>query len=601
MGSRKSRTPSCSPVKLALSRREVRIHNSVDEVNSQLIPFTAKISASNGTLSISEATTIDVFFDAESNYRFEEQQDRDAEINRKLSRAVAQGFEKVKKDSLDDVASLIDRAELNLGESPDGLADLPTDERAVNARNDNSDIQLSTLVWNLGRHMLVAASRNTEADVDFPANLQGVWNNETTAAWGGKYTININTEMNYWLSMSTNLVEIQEPLFDLLRVAQPRGQEMAKKLYGCEGTMFHHNLDLWGDPAPTDNYTASSIWPMGAAWLVQHMMEQYRFTGDKAFLEETAYPFLVEVAKFYHCTTFEFNGAWVVGPSLSPEASFYVPSNMSVAGEVVAMDLDVEMDNQLLRDVFESLIEAADVLGIDDEDVEKAKNFLPNIRAPRFGSIGQILEWRYEYEEVEPGHRHLSHLYGLHPSHQFSPIVNKTLAEAAKVSLDRRIREGSGDTGWSRTWTINQYARLLDGATAWESVEEWFAGYATEGLWNTDNGSGFQIDGNYGFTSGLTEMLLQSHAGVVHLLPALPSDASPNGSVKGLLGRGGFVVDIEWKDGKFESANIESKLGGSLKLLVSSGASYSIHGKELRGQSDGIETGIGEIIQIEAA
>jgi len=466
--------------------------------------------------------------------------------------------------------------------------------------NDNSDIQLSTLVWNLGRHMLVAASRNTEADVDFPANLQGVWNNETTAAWGGKYTININTEMNYWLSMSTNLVEIQEPLFDLLHVAQPRGQEMAKKLYGCEGTMFHHNLDLWGDPAPTDNYTASSIWPMGAAWLVQHMMEQYRFTGDKAFLEETAYPFLVEVAKFYHCTTFEFNGALVVGPSLSPEASFYVPSNMSVAGEVVAMDLDVEMDNQLLRDVFESLIEAADVLGIDDEDVEKAKDFLPNIRAPRFGSIGQILEWRYEYEEVEPGHRHLSHLYGLHPSHQFSPIVNNTLAEAAKVSLDRRIREGSGDTGWSRTWTINQYARLLDGATAWESVEEWFAGYATEGLWNTDNGSGFQIDGNYGFTSGLTEMLLQSHAGVVHLLPALPSDASPNGTVKGLLARGGFVVDIEWNNGKFKSANIESKIGGPLKLLVSSGASYSIQGKELRGQSDEIETGVGEIIQIQA-
>lgn len=552
-------------------------------------------------MTITEATTIDVFFDAESNYRYDDQESRDAEINRKLSRAVSQGFEKIKKDSLEDVASLIDRAELDLGESPDGIADLPTDERVHNARNDTRDIQLSTLVWNLGRHMLVAASRNTEADVDFPANLQGVWNNETTAAWGGKYTININTEMNYWLATSTNLAEIEEPLFDLLRVAQPRGQEMAKELYGCEGTMFHHNLDVWGDPAPTDNYTSSTMWPMGAAWLVQHMMEHYRFTGDKAFLEETAYPYLVDVAKFYHCTTFEFNGALVVGPSLSPEANFIVPDNMSVAGSVEPMDLDVEMDNQLLRDVFTSLIEAADVLGIEDDDVEAAKEFLPRIREPRFGSIGQILEWRYEYEENDYGHRHHSHLYGLHPSHQFSPIVNETLADAARVSLDRRIEEGSGSTGWSRTWTINQYARLFDGAEAWKHVEGWFATFATEGLWNTDNGSGFQIDGNYGFTQGVTEMLLQSHAGIVHLLPALPADASPAGSVKGLLARGGFVADIEWEAGSFKAASIESTLGGPLKLLVSNGASYSIDGKAFKGQSDDIETQRGQTITIQAA
>lgn len=449
--------------------------------------------------------------------------------------------------------------------------------------------------------MLVAASRNTEADVDFPANLQGVWNNETTAAWGGKYTININTEMNYWLATSTNMMEIEEPLFDLLKVAQPRGQEMAKELYGCEGTMFHHNLDIWGDPAPTDNYTASTMWPMGAAWLVQHMMEHYRFSGDKDFLEETAYPFLVDVAKFYHCTAFEFNGALVIGPSLSPEISFKVPNNMSVAGDTVAMDLDVEMDNQLLRDVFTSLIEAADVLGIEDDDVEAAKDFLPRIREPRIGSLGQILEWRYEYEEDEPGHRHFSHLYGLHPSHHFSPTVNESLADAARVSLNYRMENGSGSTGWSRTWAINLYARLFDGSEAWKHVEGWFSNFATEGLWNTDNGSGFQIDGNYAFTSGITEMLLQSHAGIVHLLPALPADASPSGSFKGLLARGGFVIGVEWEDGSFKSASIESTLGGKLKLLVSNGASYSVDGKSFKGQSDELETERGQTITIQAA
>ncbi|KAJ4269821.1 hypothetical protein NW762_001490 [Fusarium torreyae] len=234
------------------------------------------------------------------NHTYPDRKKRESAVDKKLNATIKQGFGKAKKEALANAGELLGRADINLGKSPDSLADLPTNERVLEARTNARDFQLSTIAWNLGRHMLAAASRDTKAEMDMPANLQGVWNNKTTAAWDGKYTININTEMNYWLATSTNLVETNKPLFDLLKVAQPRGQEMAKKLYGCDGTMFHHHLDLWGDPAPTDNYTSSTMWPVGAAWLVQHMIEHYRFTGDKDFLN-TAYPYLVDVAKFFEC------------------------------------------------------------------------------------------------------------------------------------------------------------------------------------------------------------------------------------------------------------------------------------------------------------
>ncbi|KAK2797010.1 hypothetical protein FQN51_008871 [Onygenales sp. PD_10] len=539
----------------------------------------AEISASGETLTIVGATTIDVFFDAETNYRYPEQEKWEDEINRKLTRAVDQGFDEVKKAALADSGALLGRASIDLGESPDGLADLPTDQRVANARNDLRDVQLPTLVWNYGRHMLVASSRDTEAEIDMPAGLQGVWNNESTASWGGKYTVNINTEMNYWPASTTNLLDTHQPLFDLMKVAQPRGQEMAEGLYGCGGTVFHHNLDLWGDPAPTDNYTASTMWPMGAAWLVQHMIEHYRFTGDKEFLENVAYPYLVDVAKFYECYTFEWEGSRVTGPSVSPEIKFVVPGDMSVAGKGEAMDIAVEMDNQLIRDVLRSLLEAADELGIPDtdEEVAAAQELLSLIRETRVGSQGQILEWRYEYEEDERGHRHISPLYGLHPSNQFSPLVNETLSKASRVFLEKRLAGGSGSTGWSRTWILNLFARLHSGSDVWEHVKAWFATFPTANLWNTDNGSNFQIDGNWGFTSGITEMLLQSHAGTVHILPALPAEAVPVGNATGLLARGGFEVDIEWEGGQLKKAVVTSNLGRELSLRVQDGADFSVN------------------------
>ncbi|KAK1241735.1 hypothetical protein MKX07_007558 [Trichoderma sp. CBMAI-0711] len=552
---------------------------------ARFVPQGGSVSASGGTLTITGATTIDVFIDVETNYRYPTASALAAEVDNKINTAVSQGFQKVHDDAIADSSTLLGRANINLGTSPNGIANQPTDQRVKSARSAFNDPQLIVLAWNYGRHLLVASSRDTSAAIDMPPNLQGVWNNATSAPWGGKFTININTEMNLWPAGQTNLIETQLPLFDLLKVAQPRGQEMAQKLYGCNGTVFHHNLDVWGDPAPTDNYPSSSMWPMGATWLVQHMMEQYRFTGDLDFLRNTAYPYLLDISKFLQCYTFTWQGNRVTGPSLSPENTYAVPQGANVAGQQEPMDMAPEMDNQLMRDVMSAIVEAAAALGISSSDanVKAASDFLPLIRTPRIGSYGRILEWRAEYPETDPGHRHLSPLYGLHPSSQFSPLVNSTLSAAAKALLDHRVASGSGSTGWSRTWLMNQYARLFSGADVWKHIVAWFATYPTPNLWNTNGGSTFQIDGNFGFTSGVTEMLLQSQTGTVHLLPALPGSNLPTGNVRGLLARGGFQVDIDWQGGSFKSATVTSTRGGQLKLRVANGQSFNVNGARYNG------------------
>ncbi|KAL4951578.1 Six-hairpin glycosidase-like protein [Aspergillus filifer] len=535
----------------------------------------AKFTASNGTLFISNATTIDIFFEAETNYRYADEDAIDVELKRKLDNALSQGFNSIKSEAVKDVTALLGRASLNLGNSSSEIRALPTDERLVLARSGlDEDPELATLAWNYGRHMLVASSRNTEADIDLPANLQGVWNSETTAAWGGKYTININTEMNYWAAGPTNLIETQEPLFDLYGVAYPRGTKLASDMYNCSGVVFHHNLELWGDPAPTDNYTSASMWPMGAAWLVTHLVDHYRFTGDKGLLSETIYPHLVDVAKFYECYTFEYEGHRVTGPSVSPENTFIIPQDFTIANDSAAMDIGISMDDQIIWEVLNDLLYAASELGIDDsdEDVSSAQHLLSSLHPPQISpSTGRIQEWRLDYEEAAPGHRHLSPLFALHPGKQFSPLLNTSLSTAASKLLDKRLADGSGSTGWSNAWFINQYARLGRGEDAWKQLEKWFSIYPMSNLWNTDDGATFQIDGNFGVTSGITEMLLQSHAGVVHILPALPGDSAPEGFARGLKARGGFEVDVEWEGGRLKRAVVKSERGEELRVRVGDG------------------------------
>ncbi|KAJ0416850.1 Six-hairpin glycosidase-like protein [Aspergillus carlsbadensis] len=551
----------------------------------------ARVTASDGTLIITRATTVDVFLDVETNYRYPTQEKIDSEIQRKLSSALKKGYDRVEQEALKDSSSLLNRASINLGQSSDETRTLPTDERILRARSGiEDDSELVTLTWNYGRHMLVASSRNTAESIDLPANLQGIWNNKTSAAWGGKYTININTEMNYWPAGQTNIIETQEPLFDLFKVAHPRAAALERDMYNCSGVVIHHNLDLWGDPAPVDNYTSSSMWPMGAAWLVTHLIDHYRFTGDKQLLSETVYPYLVDVTRFYQCYTFEHNGYRVTGPSLSPENTFYVPDNWTIAGAEAAMDIEIQMDNQLMYEVFHNLLEAAAELGIPSRDktVAAARSFLAQIHSPRIGSKGQIQEWRLDYDLRAHGHRHLSPLYGLHPGTQFSPLVNATLATAAEILLDERADGGSGSTGWSNAWFINQYARLHRGSDAWAQITKWFSLYPTRNLWNTDKGATFQIDGNFGLVSGVTEMLLQSTSQslaadeIVHLLPALP-DEVPGGNATGLLARGGFEIDVEWESGKLKRAVVRSKLGRKLQVRVADGEQIKVNNQVHRG------------------
>ncbi|KAJ7252912.1 glycoside hydrolase family 95 protein [Mycena rebaudengoi] len=544
----------------------------------------AAVSVSGTNLIITKASTVDMFFDAETSYRYASEAAWEAEMQRKINAAVALGYNAVKSAAIVDTTSLLGRVTLDLGTSPNGWAALPTDQRLAIARKTSEDVQLSTLVFNFGRYLLAASSRpSNDGTVALPANLQGIWNNSTSAPFGSKHTININIEMNYWPSGPTNMLETELPLFDLIGVATPRGQSAAERMYGCPGTVFHHNLDLWGDPAPTDNFTASAMWPFGAAWFAWHAIDHYRFTQDKNFLQDVAYPFLREVTSFYECYAFENDGYNVTGPSLSPENSFTVPRNESVPGAGESVDIAPAMDGQLMTEIFQGLLEAASVLGIPDSDptVAAARAFLPTIKPQQIGSLGQILEWRVEYTEPDPGHRHLSPLWALMPGRAFSPLINSTLFEAAQVLLDRRVSSGSGSTGWSRTWLIAQYARAFRGADAWTQLGRWFALFPPPySLYNTLSGSTdvFQIDGNFGFVSGVTEMLLQSHAGVVHLLPALPADAVPMGSVTGLLARGNFEVDIEWEDGALLNANVTSRSGGSLALRVGNAREVLVDG-----------------------
>jgi len=389
-----------------------------------------------------------------------------------------------------------------------------------------------------------------------------------------------------WPALSTNLAETHKPLFDLIDIARPRGQAAAQIMYNCNngGFVLHHNTDLWGDAAPVDKGTPYTMWPMGAAWLSHHAMEHYRYTLDKTYLEQRAWPILRDVAKFYYCYLFTYQNYWTTGPSISPENSFKVPGNMQNANANEGIDISPSMDDQLLYQLFKNVIEAATTLNITGSDVDNAKAYLPKIKAPQIGSKGQILEWRSEYGETEPGHRHMSPLWGLFPGVQMTPLQDSKLAAASKVFVDNRMSHGSGSTGWSRTWVINLYARLLLGDTVWSNIVAFLQKYPSVNLWNTDSGAGstFQIDGNFGFTSGMAEMLLQSHNAQVHILPALPS-AVPAGSVTGLVARGNFVVDMAWSNKALTKATITSRSGGSLAIRVQSGTSFSVNGAKYSG------------------
>ena len=457
----------------------------------------------------------------------------------------------LKRDHEREYRRLFDRVDFRLGgtdEDP-ALSRLPTDQRLARLKSGQKDPALETLYFQFGRYLLISSSRPG----CLPANLQGIWNGEMLPPWDSKYTININAEMNYWPAEVCNLSECHLPLFDLIERMRPNGRRTAREMYGCHGFVAHHNTDIWGDTAPQDLYTPATQWPMGAAWLCLHIWEHYLYTEDKKFLE-SRYDALREASEFF--TEFlvaDARGHMVTCPSVSPENTYALPDGQT--GHICA---GPSMDCQIIYKLFHDCINAAAVLGKDEAYCAGLSRLLEKLPRPQIGKHGQLMEWQEDYDEPEPGHRHISQLFALFPSDQISLRETPELAAAARKTLERRLAHGGGHTGWSRAWIVNMWARLGDGEEAYRNIQALMANSTLPNLLDTH--PPFQIDGNLGGLSGMAEMLLQSHSDEIRLLPALPT-AWPQGNVQGLCARNGFEVGMTWADGRLTSAHILSKLG----------------------------------------
>lgn len=493
-------------------------------------------------LLVEEADEVVLYFTAGTTYRMK---NVEAEIDALIRGAAEKSYEELFAGHIADYKNLYSRVEFSLGDLAAYDA-VPTDIRIELATEGNVDTGLSKLYFDFGRYLLISCSRAGT----LPATLQGIWNKDMSPPWDCKYTININTQMNYWPAEICNLSECHKPLFELLKKMLPNGKMVAQRMYGCRGFVAHHNTDIWGDCVTQDHWLAGSYWVMGAAWLCTHLWTHYEYTRDKEFLAEY-FSIMREAALFFLDFLIEEEGYLKTCPSVSPENTFILPN-----GERGANTAGVTMDNQILRDLFTQCIKAAEILGVEDELNEQIKEAKEKLLPTQIGPKGYILEWSRDYEEVEPGHRHISHLYGLHPSEQITVDGTPKLAEAARVTLERRLANGGGHTGWSRAWIINHYAKLWDAEAAYFNLEQILAKSTLLNLF--DNHPPFQIDGNFGATAAIAEMLVQSTAERIVLLPALPK-AWKNGYIRGLCVKGGAEVDIYWQDGGLTKAVIRAK------------------------------------------
>ncbi|WP_042203772.1 glycoside hydrolase family 95 protein [Paenibacillus camerounensis] len=505
----------------------------------------------------------------------------------RLAAAAEVPYEVLKQRHITDHQALFRRMELDLGWSE--AAKLPTDERLAVYKNGEEDPALEALLFQYGRYLLIGSSRpGSQA-----ANLQGIWNEHVTPPWNSNYTTNINTQMNYWLAEAGNLSELHGPLIDLISELSGTGARTAAVHYGARGWTAHHNVDLWRSSVPSGGDASWAFWPMGGVWLSRHLWEHYAYNPDPVFLQETAYPLMKGAALFALDWLVEGpDGLLVTNPSTSPENRF-----VTAEGEACSISMGSAMDMSLIRELFGHCVEAARILDTDDVFRQQLEQTLPQLAPLVITADGRVQEWYEDFSEAEPGHRHVSHLYGLYPGEMINEQDTPELVEASRRTLEKRIASGGGHTGWSCAWLINLYARLRDGEAAHSFVRTLLSRSAYPNLF--DAHPPFQIDGNFGAAAGIAEMLLQSHLGELRLLPALPA-AWKNGRVKGIRARGGYELELEWQDRVLVSARIAASRNGECRLVYDRGLKITRPDGSLADAAEPLRVKAGEVYLVTA-